>query len=128
MADGRALGASLAKNYIIVRRVFPNQGCAPEFIPETHTQQKYPTFVKWTGITRTPDTHLSWVGYIPIPTHIRVLDGYGLGVFQVKNTLICPLFSLKKTIIVADCALVTPFTARAKEIQRMNSSELAALW
>ena len=48
-------------------RARPKQGCAPEFIPETHTRQKYPTFVKWTGITRTPDTHLSWVGYIPIP-------------------------------------------------------------
>ena len=62
-------------------------GCAPELIPETHTRQKYPTFVKRMGITRPPDTHLSWGGYKPIPTHTRVLVGYVSGIFQVTNTL-----------------------------------------
>ena len=64
-----------------------DQGCAPELIPETHTRQKYPTSVKRMGITRTPDTHLSWGGYKPIPTHTRVLVGYVSGTFQVTNTL-----------------------------------------
>ena len=72
---------------MVSKRTTCDQGCAPELIPETHTRQKYPTFVKHMGITRPPDTHLSWGGYKPIPTHTRVLVGYVSGIFQVTNTL-----------------------------------------
>ena len=62
---------------VAARVVHPRQYPIP--IPDKNTRHLSKGRVFYQN-TRPPDTHLSWVGCIPIPTHTRVLVGYDSGI------------------------------------------------